>query len=92
MGKTKKTLREEQLESIIRNTLWMARRYADGRSTYAVSQYNSAARLAKELEILDIPPDKTWWAEDRMGKSFSGLTDAEWKELQKVKKKNYERS
>lgn len=32
----------EVLRSIVQNTLWMARRYADGRMSYAVSTYNDA--------------------------------------------------
>lgn len=38
-----KKLKEENeaLKQIIRETLWMAQRYADGRSTYAPSMFNS---------------------------------------------------
>ena len=39
------------LESIIHDTLWMARRYAHGRMSYAVGMYNDAARKAKSLGI-----------------------------------------
>lgn len=43
--------REEQLEKIIVDTIWMARRYADGRMTYAVSMVNDSLALCKELGI-----------------------------------------
>jgi hypothetical protein len=39
----------ERLRSIIRETLWMACRYAHGRNTYAVGMYNDAAREAQRL-------------------------------------------
>ena len=40
--------REERDEArgIVRETLWMARRYVDGRMTYAVAAYNAAAMIA----------------------------------------------
>lgn len=39
------------LESIIRDTLWMACRYAHGRASYAVGMYNAAARKAVALGV-----------------------------------------
>jgi len=81
----KKSKREELLEYIIRETLWMARRYADRRMSYATSMYNNAARIAQSLEILDKNPDGTWWAEDLDGISFSGLSEEEWEDLAKAK-------
>ncbi|GEP00515.1 hypothetical protein [Methylobacterium haplocladii] len=39
------------LENIIRDTLWMARRYAHGRQSYAVGMYNDAARRAQHLNV-----------------------------------------
>lgn len=57
--------RTEQLEAIIYDTLWMARRYAHGRSTYAVAEVNDCTALALELG-LKIANDKgTVWAKDR---------------------------
>ena len=38
----------EKLEEIIRNTLWMARRYADQRSTYAPSVVNISIQETKD--------------------------------------------
>lgn len=39
----------ERLKDIIRHTLWMAGRYADGRRSYAVGLYNDKLALAREL-------------------------------------------
>jgi hypothetical protein len=38
------TRRLRALERIVADTLWMARRYADGRQSYATGMYNDAAR------------------------------------------------
>jgi len=46
-----KKTREEQLENIIEEIWWMARRYADGRKTYAVGQYNDAIDRALNLDL-----------------------------------------
>lgn len=54
------------LERIIGETLWMARRYADGRSTYAPGTVNKCIDLALELGIeLDGPPEEMY-AKDGM--------------------------
>lgn len=50
--------RELCLENIIKDTLWMARRYADGRRTYAVSMVNDAIDKCNELGI-EIKEDHT---------------------------------
>lgn len=67
-----KTLRETQLEQIIRDTIWMARRYADGRSTYAPDTFNRAVDLALELGIT-LKPDSgdKIYADDGMGGKWS---------------------
>lgn len=46
-------LRQEnsRLKYILKETLWMARRYADGRSSYAVSQFNEAIH---ELDLMGL--------------------------------------
>jgi hypothetical protein len=61
------TKREEMLENIIRETMWMARRYAHGRSTYAPDQFNKALDQAIDLG-LNIPADKNGkiYADDGM--------------------------
>ena len=50
--------REQELEKIIIDTIWMARRYADGRKTYAVEMVNDAINNCVRLG-LDIKPDHT---------------------------------
>lgn len=72
---TKKQLQQrcESLEYIIREIQWMARRYAHGRMTYAVSQYNEAIALAQNLgmEFRSDPIDGLVEAKD-------GMFDKEW--------------
>lgn len=48
-----KLTREQQqaLLHIVEETLWMARRYADGRSTYAVQQYNDCVHLLDRVGL-----------------------------------------
>jgi hypothetical protein len=41
----------EKLSKIIVDTIWMARRYADGRQTYAPEMANDALDMCKELGI-----------------------------------------
>ena len=43
--------RAEQLEYVVRETLWMAHRYADGRRTFAPSTFNECKDIVKELGI-----------------------------------------
>ena len=62
----RKSNRETLLESIILDIYWMARRYADGRQSYAVSMYNDAIDLAVKLGV-PIRPDpiaKSYYAQD----------------------------
>lgn len=63
-----KSKREEQLESIIRDIMWMARRYADGRSTYAPNMFNRAMDLCIDLGVNVKPdgPDQKIYADDGM--------------------------
>lgn len=57
---------------------WMARRYADGRSTYAARTYNDHTRKLQALGV-SLHPDPivngSVWARDGMGRAFDGLTD-----------------
>lgn len=48
-----KKLKEENeiLKEIIRDTLWMAQRYADGRSTYAPFMFNLMVHKLDELGL-----------------------------------------
>lgn len=41
----------QKLRHIIQETLWMARRYADGRCTYAPGTVNECIMMAQELGI-----------------------------------------
>jgi len=56
--KTREELERENhaLRHIVRETIWMARRYADGRSTYAPSMVNEAITEALRLGI-QVDPD-----------------------------------
>jgi hypothetical protein len=62
------------LERIIKDTLWMARRYADGRSTYAPETVNKFIDLAIELGIdLDGPPEEMYARDGMFGEWDSKL-------------------
>jgi len=50
--------REQELERIILDIIWMARRYADGRKTYAVSMLNDAIDDCERLGV-NIKTDHT---------------------------------
>lgn len=69
----------EILRDIIRETLWMARRYANGRKTYAPRLVNKNIMLSRELNIdLDGPiefeyaKDGTFGEWDSETKKFKG--------------------
>ena len=53
----------------------MARRYAHGRKTYAVSTYNEAVKLAQELGMIFTPDT------DGLIEAKDGMFDREWFEL-----------
>ena len=73
-GKTRKIIQERRLKSLIHNLHWMARRYADMRSSYAPSLLNGHVRdLLKWGYELREP----LFARDGMGRSFDGLSDKE---------------
>lgn len=75
------TQRERELEGIIRDTLWMARRYAHGRRSYAVGQYNDAARLARSLGVELNNSDGSIFAVDATRfDGMSGLSEEEFAE------------
>jgi hypothetical protein len=63
-----------QLETIIYDLHWMARRYADGRSSYAPGLLN---RHVNELLEMGFNFKKPLYARDGMGRNFDGLTDAD---------------
>ncbi len=69
---------DRELREIAAGLHWMARRYADGRMSYAASSFNAWTRrlLAMGVE-LNPTGDGTVWARDGMGRAFDGLTDEE---------------
>lgn len=66
--------RLEALENIVSQTLWMARRYADNRSTYAPSIVNECIDKALELEIDMSGPPEEIYARDGMFGSWNPQT------------------
>jgi len=50
--------RKQKLEQVIRDTFWMARRYANGRSTHAPFTVNSALETLQDLGV-DVDDDHT---------------------------------
>ena len=67
-----------RLKSIAVHLHWMARRYADGRQSYATSLHNENTR---ELIAMGVPlnatGDGTLWARDSGGRAYDGLTNEE---------------
>lgn len=77
-------LREDRavLLTALKETLWMARRYADGRMTFSASDINRNVRALLhrgfDVERWDgIRADGTPWARDGMGRAFDKLSDEE---------------
>lgn len=65
-------------EDDIKTLHWMARRYADGRQSYATSLFNNITRkLLKAGYTLNATADEIIWARDFQGRNYDGLTDAE---------------
>ena len=65
----KTNTRIDALMNFARQTWWMARRYADGRATYAPGMFNEAldtVRKAGLENLFDSPPDGTPYASDGM--------------------------
>ena len=74
------TIKEENqiLRNICADLHWMARRYADGRSTYATSMVNEHVKTLLSMGVKLRPgADETIWASDGNGRRFDGLTDAQ---------------
>jgi hypothetical protein len=65
---------EEALRTIIIDIHWMARRYADMRSTYAPNMLNGRTR---EALALGVALKKPHFARDGMGRSFDRLSPDE---------------
>lgn len=63
------------LKNIVSDLHWMARRYADGRASYATSMFNDATRKLLRMGVrLNPTTDGKLFADDRMGPAFSGIT------------------
>lgn len=60
MTKTRPELEHENevLRNVIGNTFWMARRYANGRKTYAPDTVNQCLRDLETIDVI-IKPDQT---------------------------------
>lgn len=65
------------LEGIIQDTLWMACRYAHGRSSYATARYNEAARKAMSLDFLKESGEPRFAIDGSKTREMSGLSEAE---------------
>lgn len=71
-------LENHQLRHIVADLQWMARRYANGRRTYATAILNDHTRaLLRMGAVLNPTGDEIIWARDGMGRAYDGLTDAE---------------
>lgn len=53
-----------QLHTALTEIWWMARRYADGRSTYAPYQFNIITQSLRESGLLDDTDNGEKWASD----------------------------
>lgn len=63
---------------LVRDLHWMARRYADGRASYATSTFNGHTRTLLALGVsLNLTGDETIWARDAMGRGCDHLTGDE---------------
>ena len=60
----------------LEEVMWMARRYADGRQTYAVNMYNEIALNCLRIGIKLNTCDGIVWARDGGGREFDGLSEA----------------
>ena len=66
------------LRAALRDCWYMARRYVDGASNYAVATYNDHTRALLSVDV-ELRPgvDGTPWARDAFGRACDGLSDAE---------------
>ena len=74
----------DELEKIIKDIWWMARRYAHGRQSFAVDNYNRAIHKAVELGI-DIRPDPV----DNIIEAKDAMFDKDWFEARKNNSVNF---
>jgi len=68
----------ERLKVVAGDLHWMARRYADGRQSYATGLFNDCTRALLKMGVkLNATGDGTIWARDAGGRAFDGLTNEE---------------
>jgi len=63
-----------RIDQAVHDLHWMARRYADGRCSYAPGMFNGRAR---DLLTAGFDLGEPLFARDGMGRAFDGLTDEE---------------
>lgn len=71
---------EKELDLMTKMTVdlqWMARRYADGRSTYVTSWFNQITQYLNKKHLYLNPCDGIIWARDGMGRHYDHLTEAQ---------------
>src|SRR5690606_41919010 len=67
----------EALRRIVVDLHWRARRYVDGRTSYATRLFNDHTRALVALGVeLNRTSDGTIWARDGMGRAYDGLPEA----------------
>ena len=63
---------------LVRDLAWMARRYCDGRASYAPSTFNGHTRTLLSLGVpLNPTGDETIWARNSYGRGSDGFNDDE---------------
>src|SRR5690606_19909199 len=68
----------QALRRIVVDLHWMARRYVDGRTSYATRLFNDHTRALVALGVeLNRTSDGTNWARDGMGRAYDGLSEEE---------------
>lgn len=78
MNKKQLINENNRLKQICSDLAWMARRYADGRMSMAVSTYNNNVEELVKMGVYlkpDIISENTIWAKDGDGRQFDQLHD-----------------
>ena len=78
MNKKQLINENNRLKQICSDLAWMARRYADGRMSMAVSTYNNSVEELVKMGVYlkpDIISENTIWAKDGDGRKFDQLHD-----------------
>lgn len=61
---------------VLDECLWMCRRYADYRSSFAPTIYNDAVKLLLKTDYKVYNVDGIIWARDAMGRDYDHLSEA----------------